>query len=86
MSGDEKVELITARINEAFKPEKLTVIDESASHVGHAGYQGGGRHFAVEIECEALAALPRVAAHRKVYALFDDMIPDSIHALRISIK
>lgn len=77
--------LIRARLEQAFSPTHLEVIDESDKHIGHAGHQGGNRHFAIVIAAADFKGLSRVAAHRKIYALFDDMIPNDIHALRISI-
>lgn len=85
MTAQNKVELIRERLMAAFSPAQLEVIDESDQHVGHAGHGGGGRHFAIVISAPALNSLPRVEAHRKIYALFDDMIPEQIHALRIKI-
>ena len=85
MNGAEKVALITERLQVAFSPAHLEVLDESAAHAGHAGHQGGGRHFAIIITAESLAGLSRVAAHRQIYALFVDLIPHEIHALRICV-
>lgn len=86
MNGIEKVALITERLQQAFSPTHLEVLDESAAHVGHAGHQGGGRHFAIIIAADSFKSLSRVDAHRKIYALFPDLIPHEIHALRIQIK
>lgn len=75
--------VIETRLKEAFSPHYLQVIDESNQHIGHAGHQGGERHFAIIIGAECFNTIPRVNAHRKIYALFDDMIPEQIHALKI---
>jgi BolA family transcriptional regulator, general stress-responsive regulator len=82
----QRAALIRERLQQAFAPTHLEVIDESDKHVGHAGHQGGGRHFAIVISAECLVDLKRVDAHRRIYALFEDMMPDKIHALRIVIK
>lgn len=81
----ERVELIKSRIIAALQPSHLEVIDESDQHIGHAGHQGGGRHFLVIIHANCLGGLSRIAAHRKIYELFDDLMPDQIHALRIKV-
>lgn len=78
-------EIIEKRLQEKFQPTFLRVIDESDQHIGHPGHQGGGRHFAVEISAIQLQGLSRVAAHRAIYELFTDLIPDKIHALKIKI-
>lgn len=83
---NDTLKLIRERLIQAFSPESLEVIDESEAHKGHAGYQAGGRHFAIIISAQLLLNLSRVAAHQKIYALFNDLMPHRIHALRIKIK
>jgi BolA family transcriptional regulator, general stress-responsive regulator len=78
--------IIEDRLQKAFSPNHLEVIDESNKHIGHAGHQGGERHFAVVIKADCFNDLSRINAHRQIYALFDDMMPDQIHALRIQIR
>ncbi len=85
MNSVERLALIESRIRDAFSPVFLEVIDESDQHIGHAGHQGGGRHFAVVIAATQLNGLSRVDAHRQIYALFADQMPDQIHALRIKV-
>ena len=86
MTGEQKITLMTLRLQQAFSPSHLEVLDESAAHMRHSGYQGGGRHFAVIISAEIFNSISRVDAHRKIYGLFSDLIPNEIHALRIVIK
>lgn len=78
--------LIEHRLQEQLNPSYLEVIDESAQHVGHAGYQGGGRHFAVKISAESLKHPSRVEAHRMIYQILGDLMSHEIHALRIELK
>lgn len=85
MNSEEKIKLMHCRLQEAFPDAEIIVQDESDQHLGHANHEGGGRHFAIEIKDGALSRLPKVNAHRKVYALFTDLIPNEIHALRIKI-
>ena len=85
MNAAEKQQLIHARLTASFTPDLLEVLDESDQHQGHAGHGGGGRHFAVRIAAGFFVGKSRVAAHRAIYALFDDLMPDEIHALRISV-
>lgn len=86
MTGLEKEALIRERLTHAFSPSSLQVIDESDQHQGHAGHGGGGRHFAVVIAADFFADKSRVEAHRAIYALFTDLIPHEIHALKIKIQ
>ena len=62
------------------------MIDESDRHIGHAGHQGGGRHFAIIIASDEFIHLSRVEVHRKIYAVLQDMMVEKIHALRIEVK
>lgn len=86
MTKQNRASIIQARLERAFSPTYLEVIDESDKHIGHAGHQGGGRHFAIVISAEAFHNVSRIEAHRKIYALFTDMIPEQIHALRIVVS
>jgi len=85
MTTNHRSDLIKNRLENAFSPTYLKVIDESDQHVGHAGHRGGGRHFAIEIAAKIFDHTSRVMAHRQIYNLFKDMIPEQIHALRIKI-
>ena len=82
---ENRAALIEKRLRDAFSPSRLEVLDESDQHVGHAGYQGGARHFSIVIAADCFNDLSRVKAHRLIYDLFSDMMPDQIHALRIRV-
>lgn len=75
---------ICARLTAALSPTRLTLIDESAHHQGHAGHDGRGEsHFALEIEATAFAGLSRVACQRLVYDALGDLMQTRVHALRM---
>ena len=78
-------EKITLLLNERFSPDYLQVQDDSDQHIGHAGHQGGGRHFTVIIKAAALHKLSRIAQHQLIYATLASLIPDPIHALAIRV-
>lgn len=80
-----RASIIKERLEKAFSPLHLEVINESDQHVGHAGYLDGDRHFLIVISAKCFTQLPKIEAHRQIYALFDDMIPEQIHALKIKI-
>ncbi len=62
----------------------LTITDDSAQHVGHAGNTGGG-HFSAKIVSNVFSGLSTVARHRAVYALVADLMPHTIHALSLTV-
>jgi BolA family transcriptional regulator, general stress-responsive regulator len=72
-------------------PDHLEVIDETASHAGHAGaMQDGlavthGTHFRIRIWSSRFEALARVAQHRLVYDSLQPFIARGVHALAIEI-
>ncbi len=76
---------IRDRLETAFGPTELEVVDDSESHRGHAGYQEGGEsHFNVRIRAAGFAGKSRVARHRAVHAALGDIVP-RIHALALDI-
>ncbi len=76
---------IRDRLQAAFDPRELEVIDDSESHRGHAGYQEGGEsHFNVLIRSAAFEGQSRVARHRAVHTALGDIVP-RIHALALDI-
>ncbi|CUJ86652.1 transcriptional regulator BolA [Ruegeria denitrificans] len=76
---------IHKRLEAAFNPRELEVIDDSESHRGHAGYQDGGEsHFNVRIRASAFEGQSRVARHRSVHKALGDIVP-RIHALALDI-
>jgi len=86
MDAAERINTINQRLQKAFTPTKLEVIDDSDKHKGHAGSRDGAGHYTVIISAKAFENKSRVAAHREIYALLDDMIPHEIHALSILIS
>lgn len=81
--SSERVAMIRQRLDAAFSPASLEVIDESHLHVGHAGARDGRGHFRVRIVSRAFEGLPRLARHRQVYAAMGELMRTDIHALNI---
>jgi BolA protein len=70
------------RLEAAFSPGSVDLIDESEQHRGHAG-SGGGGHYRVTIVSEQFAGQPPLARHRAVYAALGEMLGPEVHALSI---
>ena len=78
---------IRAKLEAAFSPSALEVINESHQHAGHAGDDGtGASHFRVRIAAPAFAEMSRVARHRAVHAALGPEITGRIHALALEIS
>ena len=79
-------EEIRAKLQAAFAPDALEVVDESESHRGHAGYRDGGEsHFRVVIRAAEFAPMTRIARHRAVHTALGAAITGRVHALALDI-
>ncbi|HET7716233.1 MAG TPA: BolA family protein [Bauldia sp.] len=80
-------ERIARTLEEAFRPARLNVVDESHLHKGHAGHRPEGEtHFRVKIASDAFAGKSRVEAHRMVNAALAQEFARGLHALAIEIE
>lgn len=78
---------IEKKLQAAFSPSHLEVIDESHLHAGHAGHREGGEsHFRVRMTAESLKGKLRVAQHRAVNDVLADEMDNPIHALALELK
>lgn len=80
------IELIRQRLDAAFSPSRLDIIDESHHHAGHAGAQSGKGHYALNIASAAFTGKTPIMRHRMVFQALDDLMETHIHALSISAK
>jgi BolA protein len=80
-------EEIRAKLENAFNPATLEVVDDSEKHRGHAGYQEGGEsHFQVMIEAEEFAPMSRIQRHRAVHSALGPDLIGRIHALALDLR
>ena len=83
-SGERISDIIAEKLRQAFDPRELSVVDDSESHRGHAGYpEGGQSHFIVRIRAEGFGGMGRVARHRAIHAAIGPEVIGRIHALAI---
>jgi BolA protein len=71
-------------LNQSFQPELLEIIDNSASHAGHAGVKNGGGHYHVTIVAQAFEGKTLVQRHQLIYKSLGDLMKHEIHALGIN--
>jgi BolA protein len=72
------------KLNAAFSPTKLKIVDDSDKHKGHAGAREGGQsHFTVVIESQAFAGVSRVERQRMVHKVLADDLAGPVHALSV---
>ena len=83
-TGQPVIAQIRERLQAAFAPTELEVLDEGHKHAGHAG-EGKG-HFHVRIVSADFAGQSPIKRHRMVYAALDGLMDNGIHALSIDAK
>ena len=70
----------------AFSPREIIVVDDSASHAGHAGAPSAGEsHFNVMLRSAEFAGKNRIARHRAVHAALGADLIGRIHALALDL-
>ncbi|MCA0279094.1 MAG: BolA family transcriptional regulator [Proteobacteria bacterium] len=83
---------IEDKLNKAFSPERLAVINESHLHAGHhhvdgghhATFDGSGEtHFRIRIVSPAFAGMSRIDRHRAVNDALSAELKAGLHALAI---
>ena len=80
-------EAMREKLQAAFQPERLDVIDDSDKHAGHAGAHGGGEsHFTVKITAERFRGVGRLQRQRQVYAALADELAGPVHALSVQAQ
>ncbi len=82
----DRVEAIREKIQAAFTPDQLDIIDESHLHAGHAGAKDGKGHFNVSIVSDQFAEKSLINRHKMVYEALADLMETDIHALSIKAK
>lgn len=79
----ERIALIRGRLEAAFQPEELEIVDDSRRHAGHAGARDGRGHFHVRILSRHFSGKGTVERHRMVYAALGPLMQTDIHALGV---
>jgi BolA protein len=82
-------ERIRQILSEAFKPERLDIIDESGKHANHAGRHGlpaGETHYRVAMTAASLAGQSRLARSRAVHEALAAEFESGLHALSLSLR
>jgi BolA family transcriptional regulator, general stress-responsive regulator len=78
--------IMESKLNAAFSPVFLAVIDESRQHHGHVGaHPSGESHFRVRISAAAFVGKSRIAQHRMINAVLAEELKARVHALAIEV-
>jgi BolA protein len=72
------------KLETAFSPQRLELVDDSSRHAGHEGAREGGEsHFTVTITSDAFAGRSRVERQRLINQVLRDELAGPVHALSI---
>lgn len=75
---------LESKLQAAFDPISLEVMDESSQHHGHAGARADGEsHFRVRIVASAFLGKSRVEQHRMINGVLAEELKERVHALAI---
>lgn len=80
----ERIARIRSRLESAFRPDLLEIIDDSHLHAGHAGAREGKGHFRIRIISDSFAGIRPIERHRLVFEALGDLMKTDIHALSVS--
>ncbi len=84
-------EQIRAKLQSAFAPESLDVIDDSAKHAGHLHHPGGvddrgETHFTVKVKSASFTGKRLVERHRMINKALEEELAGPVHALAIEAR
>lgn len=80
----QRVAIIRQRLEAAFQPLELEIVDDSHRHAGHAGARDGRGHFNVRLVSAAFTGKRQVERHKLVYAVLGTLMQTDIHALGLA--
>ena len=78
-----RVERIRSVVQDALRPLRLEIRDDSAAHAGHAGAGSGKGHFRLLIVSTVFTGQTLVQRHRLVHDALASLLETDIHALSL---
>ena len=82
-----KTDRINRALETSFKDSQISVIDDSESHRGHAGFaEGGESHFQIKIIWQGFEGMSLIARHRAVHETLGKDLINNIHAIALDLK
>lgn len=75
------------KLEAAFAPQSLEIVNQSAAHAGHSGDDGSGEtHFFIRITSDRFRGLSRIQSQRLVHGALADELAGPVHALALRIS
>lgn len=80
-------ETLRRKLEAAFDPVALEIVDESHKHAGHVGARPEGEtHFRVAIVSAKFEGATRVQRHRLVHEVLAEELRERVHALALILR
>ncbi|MEO1458168.1 MAG: BolA family protein [Pseudomonadota bacterium] len=80
-------ETMRTKLEAAFTPDRLELVDESEKHRGHGGWREGGEtHFHLRMTSAAFDGKSRVMRQRAVNSVLAEELADRVHALSMELR
>lgn len=80
-------QIMIEKLQKAFEPEQLELIDESEQHRGHGGWREGGEsHFRLRMTSARFAGQGRVQRQRAVNKVLAEELAGLVHALAMELR
>jgi BolA protein len=74
------------KLEAAFQPLRLEIVDESARHAGHAGARPQGEtHYRITLVAAVFAGQSRLARQRRVNEALAEELQGGVHALAMTV-
>ena len=91
LSNTPVADTLRKKLEAELSPTKLSIVDESRKHAGHADRMGsagasGETHFAIEVVSDKFSGLTSIKRHRLVYSIIDEEMGNPVHALSLVTK
>ncbi len=84
---DSVAEIMKKKLEAAFAPAELEIIDDSHRHAGHAGARPEGEsHFTIHMTSARFQGLSRVARHQAVHKVLATELAGPVHALSLKLS
>lgn len=79
------IKSLEKKLQSAFNPLKLEIINESHLHAGHQpGFDGTGEsHIRIKLVADKFEGMSRIERHRNVNALLVEEMDQGLHAVAI---
>ncbi|MCH1429782.1 MAG: BolA/IbaG family iron-sulfur metabolism protein [Chlamydiales bacterium] len=79
-------EIIEKRLEEAFKPSSLELIDVSYEHAGHKTQHRGAMHFKLNISSKQFKSVSPLQRQRLILNTIKDLMPMPVHSITMNVQ